>query len=252
MSSFLARRLNSAGASCSYNSNYGLSGFSSPSYSRNSRQGCVRVFAVNYDPEKTFKRPPETGLIARRMTQKMMEQNKEFASQMQRAKDDIRRQVLTRREARNPPDDGLELIEYMLNTDAEDMEFEVARCRPKLTPAFFKQLDSVIGAERFSAKPDQERLAELDTLRQYLEEAVEAVDKAVVKTASATDRLKKLLTSKDKKETILEMAAANEIDQALVDLLQQNIDAAKAAEQTGPAEFMEKVKVAVSKYLVTV
>lgn len=49
-----------------------------------------------------------------------------------------------------------------------------------------------------------------------------------------------------------EMAAANEIDQALVDLLQQNIDAAKAANQTAPAEFMEKVKVAVAKYLVTV
>ncbi|KXZ41137.1 hypothetical protein GPECTOR_740g899 [Gonium pectorale] len=173
---------------------------------------------------------------------------------MQRTKDDIRRQVLTRREARTPPDEAVQLIEFMLNTDAEDMEYEVARCRPKLTPAFFKQLDSIIGAERFAAKPDQERLAELDTLRQYLEEAIEAIDKAVVKTASAADRLKKLLTSKDKKETILvggEMAAANEIDQALVDLLQQNIDAAKAAEQTAAAEFMEKVKVAVAKYLVT-
>ncbi|GLC35461.1 hypothetical protein PLESTB_000204700 [Pleodorina starrii] len=249
MSSLLARRMNGAGASCSYTSS---SVINTPSCGRSSRRSTVRVYAVNYDPENVFKRPPEQGLIARRMTQKLMEQNKEFASQMQRAKDDIRRQVLTRREARNPPDDHMELIEFMLNTDAEDMEFEIARCRPKLTPAFFKQLDSVIGAERFAAKPDQERLAELDTLRQYLEEAVEALDKAVVKTASAADRLKKLLTSRDKKETILEMAAANEIDQALVDLLQQNIDAAKAAEQTGPAEFMEKVKVAVSKYLVTV
>ncbi|GFR47419.1 hypothetical protein Agub_g9136, partial [Astrephomene gubernaculifera] len=116
----------------------------------------------------------------------------------------------------------------------------------------FKQLDSVIGSERFTAAPNQERLVELETLRQYLEEAVEAVDKAVVKTANATERLKKLLTSRDKKETILEMASANEIDQALLDLLQQNIDAARAAEQTAPAEFMEKVKVAAAKYLVTV
>ncbi|EFJ50247.1 hypothetical protein VOLCADRAFT_80381 [Volvox carteri f. nagariensis] len=241
--------MNGAGASCSYTC---ASRLSSPVCIRSSRRNSVRVYAVNYDPEQLFKRPPETGLISRRMTHKMMEQNKDFASQMQRAKDDIRRQVLTRREARNPPEDPMELVEYMLNTEAEDMEFEVARCRPKLTPAFFKQLDSVIGAERFAAKPDQERLAELETLRQYLEEAVEAVDKAVVKTASAAERLKKLLTAKDKKETILEMVAANEIDQALVDLLQQNIDAAKAAEQTAPAEFMEKVKMAVSKYLVTV
>lgn len=32
-------------------------------------------------------------------------------------------------------------------------------------------------------------------------------------------------------QMILDMAAANEIDQALMDLLTQNIDAAKAAEQ---------------------
>ena len=48
------------------------------------------------------------------------------------------------------------------------------------------------------------------------------------------------------------MAAANEIDVALVDLLAENIEAAKKAEQVQAAEFMEKVKVAVSKYVVTV
>eukprot|EP00967_Tisochrysis_lutea_P003789 scaffold4494_cov18-Tisochrysis_lutea.AAC.4 len=47
----------------------------------------------------------------------------------------------------------------------------------------------------------------------------------------AAENLKKLLTSKDKKEMILEMASKNEIDPALMHLLQQNIDAAKDAEQ---------------------
>jgi hypothetical protein len=143
------------------------------------------------------------------------------------------RQVLVRRESRSVPDDDNELIEFMLNTEAEDIQFEVqssrhanlsapespvactprclvgqrwsfpfvgtssgprlwptppklattdacclehpwrraqvSRCRPRFTPAFFKQLDSLIGAERFTAKPDQERLAELETLRTYLE-----------------------------------------------------------------------------------
>jgi hypothetical protein len=46
---------------------------------------------------------------------------------------------------------------------------------------------------------------------------------------SATNRLQKLLTSKDKKQCILNMAAANEIDLALIQLLQQNIDGAKSA-----------------------
>ena len=43
--------------------------------------------------------------------------------------------------------------------------------------------------------------------------------------------MKKLLTSKDKKEMILEMASKNEIDQPLMHLLQQNVDAAREAEQ---------------------
>jgi hypothetical protein len=67
----------------------------------------------------------------------------------------------------------------------------------------------------------QERLAELDLLRKYLEEAVEAVDKAVASNISAVERMKKLLTSPDKKQCISDMAAANEIDVALIDLLQQ-------------------------------
>ncbi|CAD7701361.1 unnamed protein product, partial [Ostreobium quekettii] len=40
---------------------------------------------------------------------------------------------------------------------------------PRLTPSFFKHLDKVIGMERFGAKPDQERLAELNSLTEYLQ-----------------------------------------------------------------------------------
>lgn len=35
----------------------------------------------------------------------------------------------------------------------------------------------MLGAERFAAKPDEDKLAELDLLRRYLAEASEAVDK---------------------------------------------------------------------------
>lgn len=209
--------------------------------------------AVNHDPENLFKNKTlEAGIIQRRMQQRMMKENKEYAKEMARAKDDVRRAVLTRREARAPPTPHDELVEFLLNTEAEDMEYTVARCRPLLDAEFFRQLDTLLGRERFAAKPDQERIAELDTLRQYLEEGVAAVDKAVIKMSSAADRLKKLLSSPDKKQTILDMAAANEIDQGLMDLLQQNIEVAKAADQEKAAEFMEKVKVAAGKYLITV
>lgn len=68
-------------------------------------------------------------------------------------------------------------------------------------------------------------------------------------TTSAKDRMMKLLQAKDKKQMILDMAAANEIDAALMDLLQQNIEAARAAGQEDPAKFMEKVKQACAKYM---
>lgn len=135
--------------------------------------------------------------------------------------------------------------------------------RPRLTPEFFKALDGLIGAERFNAPKSnlvsasqaaneaseaaraasEERLAELELLRQYLEEASEAVDKAVQSTSSAVDRMKKLLMAQDKKAMIIEMAEANEIDVPLMDLMQQNIDGAKAAGQEDAAAFMEKVGV---------
>ncbi|GBF91992.1 hypothetical protein Rsub_04716 [Raphidocelis subcapitata] len=223
-----------------------------------------------WDPEGLLGAPRE-GLIERRMMQKQMEKDQEFAAAIMATKDDIRKQVLLRRSQRSPPDDPAELCEYFLSTNAEDMEFEVARCRPKLTPEFFKALDGLIGAARFKAPPSglvsaqaaaqedaaaaeaaqEERLAELELLRTYLEEASEAVDKAVVSTSSAVDRMKKLLTAKDKKAAIIEMAEANEIDVPLMDLLQQNIDGARAAGQDEAAAFMEKVKQAASKYLIT-
>lgn len=75
---------------------------------------------------------------------------------------------------------------------------------------------------------------------------------AVAATTSAVQRMTELLSAKDKKQKILDMAAANEIDQALMDLLQQNIEAARGAGQDDAANFMEKVRIAAGKYLVAV
>lgn len=47
-------------------------------------------------------------------------------------------------------------------------------------------------------------------------------------------------------------AARNEIDQTMLDLLIQNIEAAKAEGQDKPAEFMQKIHDAARKYLITV
>ena len=106
------------------------------------------------------------------------------------------------------------------------------------------------GIEKLSTAPDEERLAELEILRDYLTEAVEAVDKATKQVSEAPVRLKKLLESQDKKETLREMAANGEIDQSLMDLLEQNIEGAKDAGRDDVVQFMTKIRQAAGKFMI--
>jgi hypothetical protein len=217
---------------------------------RSSRR-TIRPVAT-FDPDNLYKAPPAEGLIARRLLQKQVQSNKELAALVAQTQDIAEQTAIARRMTRTPPADNDELVEYFLNTMAEDMEYEVARCRPQLNTEFFRQLDKRIGNERFATPPDEEVLAELETLRDYLTAASAYVDKTIQQTTSAVDRMKKLLGSKDKKACILEMAEANEIDQPLIDLLRQNAAAARLAGQEDAAKFMEKVMAAASKYIVTI
>jgi hypothetical protein len=208
---------------------------------------------ASYDPDNLYeKAPPAEDLIARRLLQKQVQSNKELAALVSQTQNIAEQQALARRMSRTPPADSEALMEYFLNTLAEDMEYEVARCRPQLNTEFFRMLDKRIGNERFATPPDEEALAELETLRDYLTAMSTYVDKAIQRTASAVDRMKKLLSSKDKKACILEMAEANEIDQPLLELLRQNATAARMAGQDDAAKFMEKVMAAASKYIVTI
>ena len=132
------------------------------------------------------------------------------------------------------------------------MEFEVSRYRPMLDESFFRHLDSLVGGLRFSTGEDKDEdgLAELEGLRDYLTQATKLVDQAVTKVSSAKDRVTKLLTSRDKKELILQMAENNEIDHAFMIALDSNIKAARIAGQEEPAKFMEKVRDACMKFYV--
>lgn len=197
--------------------------------------------------------PLQEGLINKRLMEKQMKkENKEFMSAMKLAENDTEKEILFRRESRTPPTNNEELVEYFLNTMAEDMEFEVSRKRPMLDGSFFRHMDNIIGALRFSpeGEKDEDGLAELEGLRQYLVQACQVVDQAVSKVSSAKDRITKLLTSRDKKELILQMAENNEIDHAFMIALTQNIQDARAAEQEDAAKFMEKVQQACAKYYV--
>ncbi|KAG1655383.1 hypothetical protein FOA52_006973 [Chlamydomonas sp. UWO 241] len=197
--------------------------------------------------------PLQEGIINRRLMQKQMgKDGKAYAAAMKTAEEDDRQEIVMRRESRGVAETNEEIVEYFMNTVAVDMDFEIVRYRPKLTEGFFKHLDNNIGALKFSmdSEDDKDTLNELEALREYLTSAVKSVDAALGAMASAKDRVAKLLSSRDKKEEILSMAEKGEIDQALMDLLAQNIQAARAAEQEDAAGFMEKVMRACAKYYV--
>lgn len=211
-----------------------------------------KVQATSWDPEGMFKAPPQTGIIDRKLMGDRVASDQEYKTQVatfiQQQKDDRQK----RRDDRTPPTDPHDLVEYFLNMETEDMEYECARCRPLMSKDFFAVIDKLAGVERLSTSPDEDRLAELDALREYLTTAVEAVDTATKAVAAAPERFKKLMMSKDKKATLLEMAGSGEIDQPLMDLMDQNIEGAKAAGQEEAAEFMTKVQAAARRFLVVV
>jgi hypothetical protein len=125
---------------------------------------------VNWDPENHFKGIPlKTGIIERRLMQKKIEVDKDFAEAMKGAVNDLEKEAVLRREMRKcvkvaaaaecsvsspreafqhslcvdpgvcrKPTNEEEMMEYFLDTTAEDLEFEVVRFRPQLTEAFFK------------------------------------------------------------------------------------------------------------------
>lgn len=53
---------------------------------------------------------------------KQMETDKEFAKAVAMARDEDQKKVMLRRQSRTPPTDHIELIEFFLNTQADDME----------------------------------------------------------------------------------------------------------------------------------
>jgi hypothetical protein len=75
------------------------------------------------DPENLYKGIPEaTGIIERRLMKQRMKTDEKFAAAVSLAKDEDAKKLLLRRESRTPPQDHVELVEYFLNTPAEDME----------------------------------------------------------------------------------------------------------------------------------
>ena len=181
-----------------------------------------------------------------------MAENEEMAERVEAERQKAREELMAKRAARDPPTAARALVEYFLETETEELEYEVARTRPSLTDDFFREVDAEVGSARFAKTPNEDRVAELEMLRDFLKQAVAAFDAQAAALAAPAERMRKLLTAKDKRATLLEMASANEIDKELIALLDTNAKAAKSAGQEEAAEFLGKVRDAARKFLISV
>ncbi|GAU20723.1 hypothetical protein TSUD_231370 [Trifolium subterraneum] len=196
------------------------------------------VGPLSWDPEGILGQA-NTGHLARLEFKRRME------------KDSDAREAFER-QSRDVPDTPQDLIEYLLDTEAQEIEFEIARMRPRLNAEFFSELKSELGQLRFAVNKTplmDDRLTELEALEKAIQEGIEAYDKMQNELIKAKESLTKILTSKDVKATLLEMVETNEINRSLLTLLDENIATAHEAKQKQAAEYMEKLRGAVLKYI---
>ncbi|KAM1352541.1 hypothetical protein ACFX14_032181 [Malus domestica] len=215
------------------------------------RTRAARISCIGWDPEGVLG-PPQTGHLARIEFKRRLEKDADAREEFERQVIEEKERRRTVRESRVAPDTAEELIEYFLNTEAREIEFEISRLRPRLDKEFFSHLQYELGQLRFSVSKTQDiedRLIELEALQKALQEGTEAYDKMQTDLIKAKLSLTKVLSSKDVKSTLLEMVEHNELNRSFLTLLDENIANAHKGNQKQAAEFMEKVRGAVLKYI---
>lgn len=196
--------------------------------------------------------PPQGGHISRLEFKRRLEKDAT-------ARDDFDRQVREEqerrramREARVIPDTMGGLVEYFLDTDARELEFEVSRLRPRLNKEFFDHLKLELGQLRFAVsrtKEMEDRVIELEAMQKVMLELTEACDKMEADLVSTKERLMKILQAKDRKATLLDMVERNELNRSVLTLLDENIASAIQNDQKEAAAFMANVRASMLKYI---
>ncbi|BAU00474.1 hypothetical protein VIGAN_10207400 [Vigna angularis var. angularis] len=193
------------------------------------------ILSVGWDPEGVLG-PPQTGHLARLEFRRRLERDSEAREAFQRQVEEEKERRQTLRQSRILPDTPEELIEYFLDTEAQEIEFEIARMRTRLDEGFFAQLKFELGQLRFAVNKTEhmeERQIELEALEKAIQEGIEAYDKMQGELIKARASLTKILTSKDVKATLLDMVEKNEINRSLLALLDENIANAHKGNQVG-------------------
>ncbi|KAL8064425.1 hypothetical protein ABFX02_01G089100 [Erythranthe guttata] len=211
----------------------------------------TKIRCIGWDPEGVLGAPKGdhiSRLEFKRRLDKDADAREAFERQVREEKDRMR----ALRENRVAPDTEEKLVEYFLDTEAQEIEFEIARLRPRLNEEFFSHLKLELGKLRFAVSKTQDvedRIFELETLSKALQEGIEAYDRMQSELVTARSSLMKLFTSKDVKATLLDMVESNELNRSLLTLLDENIATAYQGNQTQAAQYMEKIRGAMLKYL---
>mmetsp|Transcript_1432 Transcript_1432/g.2866 ORF Transcript_1432/g.2866 Transcript_1432/m.2866 type:complete len:357 (-) Transcript_1432:768-1838(-) len=198
-----------------------------------------------WDPEKLIPDVvPEEGIIERRMAERELEQKKAKEEEERAERERLRAELEEFRNSRTIPSEPRLLLQYLLDTEINELEFEMTRVRPSLTPEFFAHVKEQV----VDSTPESERREQLEGMLQATQDFVTFMDANVKALAAPADRLKKMLTSKNPRETIAEMAGNGEIDQQLMALLFANIDMAAKSGNDRAAMFMEKIHAYAMKF----
>ncbi|GFP81795.1 hypothetical protein PHJA_000322800 [Phtheirospermum japonicum] len=179
------------------------------------------------DPEGIL-RPPSSGHIAKLEFKRRLEKDSEARDAFERQVREEKDRMRALRESRVIPDATEALVEYFLDTEAQEIEFEIARLRPRLNEEFFSHLKLELGKLRFAVSKTEDienRVIELETLEKALQEGIGMLIE------------------------MLDMVEQNELNRSLLTLLDENIANAYQGNQTQAAEYMEKIRRAMLKYI---
>ncbi|GAA0157067.1 RNA processing factor [Lithospermum erythrorhizon] len=209
------------------------------------------IRCIGWDPEGVLG-PPQGGHIAKLEFKKLIEKDSSAKEAFERQVREEKQRRRSQRDSRVIPDTKEGLVEYFLDTEAQEIEVEIARLRPRINEEFFQHLKVELGKLRFAVSRTQDmedRLIELEALEKALKEGTEAYDKLQAELVSAKTNLMTILTSKDIKTTVLEMVGKNELNRSLLTLLDENIASAHQSNQIEAANYMEKIRGVMVKYI---
>ena len=122
-----------------------------------------QALEISYDPDGLFPEVDESSasmMIDRRLGVRQAEKEKEMEEEMKKEHEEARAKLQEERDARVQPDpeDPEALVKYFFDTEINEMEYEIVRCRPLLVESFFQHLQKTVDESEGLEKEKREAL----------------------------------------------------------------------------------------------